>query len=96
MTMLEFNNLHIDTKSELVWEWGYYISNFRSADKNTVLFSLGSFLAEVQYSLPENKLECIKGINSSDLPAAYSDHLQSDPFVQLVRYLDKGSHQQKI
>jgi hypothetical protein len=93
--MLEFNSYSTEKKSELLWEWGYYVTHFRNDTTNIVLFSLGSFLAEVHYTLPENTVDFIKGLGTDELPLEFFNHIKSNPFVKMVRRVDAGNHIKK-
>ncbi len=89
MTKIEFNNLNTDKKAELVWEWGYYVTQKKQENDNIIIFSLGNFLAQAKYNMPENKLECIKGINSDELnPELFLSIGKNNPFIKLVRSVD--------
>jgi hypothetical protein len=88
MTKLEFNNLSNDKKAEVVWEWGYYVTQKKEEDNNIVIFSLGNFLAQAKYTVPENKLECIKGVSTDEMNAEIFKKEKNNPFIQLVRTAD--------
>lgn len=44
MTRLEFNNLSKNKRSDIVWDWGYIISDRKTDSEKIVLFSISSFL----------------------------------------------------
>lgn len=93
MTIHEFNSCSVEKRSEFIWEWGYYLANFKTATRNTVYFSLGSFLAEVHYALPANRIEFIKGLRSEELPAELLQSRSSDPFVLAAQSLNEKDYQ---
>ena len=89
MNKTEFNNLNPEKKEELVWEWGYYVTQKIQENTNIIIFSLGNFLAQAKYNLSNNQLECIKGINSEELnPELFLSVGKNNPFLKVVRNND--------
>ena len=63
MTVSEFNNMSLEKKADFVLEWGYFVGRKKQKDKNTVIYYLGNFLAEVSYLVCETrKIEVPKNV----------------------------------
>jgi len=69
MTIEEFNALSLSRKAALVWEWGYYISNFKKEDHNLAIFSYEKFFTEIKISADDHLTLAIEAIKKEQLPA---------------------------
>ncbi|MCE3228879.1 MAG: hypothetical protein K0S32_3430 [Bacteroidetes bacterium] len=91
MTLSEFNNLEMSKKSDLVWEWGYFVSARKSGEHNIALFLIGDFFAEVFISISANKTEMINGLSHSQLHSDFIDAVKKDdPFIKAVSFFAKA------
>jgi hypothetical protein len=91
MNLAEFNNLELDKKSDLVWEWGYFVTARKSGKYNIALFLIGDFFAEVHISITENKTEMINGVSNSELHKDFLEAVvKDDPFIKAVSYFSKA------
>ncbi|MCW3077334.1 MAG: hypothetical protein JWO32_1943 [Bacteroidetes bacterium] len=96
MTLSEFNNFDLTQKSDLVWEWGHYLTSRKTETHNIVLFLVNDFLAEVHIGLTDHKTTHVKGISKTEIHPDFNTLLNNDdPFVKA--FLDKknSSSQQK-
>ena len=67
MTLKEFIKLPLSAKSDLLYEWGYFISSDKTADTNTVLYAINGFFAEERISLSTYEVIDIKAYDYKDL-----------------------------
>jgi hypothetical protein len=80
MTETEFDLLDLNRKSHLVWAWGYYITNRKLKEYNTVLFYLEGFFVEACLSLDSSKQDVIKAVSKGEVKAKY-DLLPKTNFI---------------
>jgi hypothetical protein len=64
MTLQEFNSQSLSTRSDLLYEWGFYISSHKGDGVNTVLYAINGFFAELTISLLNNNVLEIKAYES--------------------------------
>ncbi|MGZ4098323.1 MAG: hypothetical protein ACXVNM_05560, partial [Bacteroidia bacterium] len=84
MLLTEFNTLQLNKKSDLVWEWGHYLTSRKHKGHNIALFIMHYFFAEVHISLINNKTTEIKGIAKDALHPDFVNALNhDDPFVKV-------------
>ncbi|MBA3665682.1 MAG: hypothetical protein H0W61_15970 [Bacteroidetes bacterium] len=95
MTLLEFNSFDLNQKSDLVWEWGHYLTSRKKEDLNIVLFLINDFFAEVHISTSDNKTTCIVGIARKELHEDFMTTLNhNDPFVKVfLKDLSSSRHE---
>jgi hypothetical protein len=58
-TLSNFRQLELQKKSELIWEWGFYLGSIKTGDYNVVYFLLNNFFVEMQVRLSDNVTESI-------------------------------------
>lgn len=71
MTPKEFNKKNLSQKADLVWEWGYYLTNCKYGNYNVVIFSFGDFFVELCMNIRENKTERVFAMTKDELHADY-------------------------
>lgn len=92
MTLSEFNTLEPKQKSDLVWEWGHYLTSRKNETHNIVLFLISDFFAEAHITLFENKTTLINGMDKSELHPDFQNILNhEDPFVKAYIKPDSSS-----
>lgn len=92
MTRLEFNNLSKNKRSDIVWDWGYIISDRKTDSEKIVLFSISSFFVEIAFSLTDEHLTRITGLDKSELHPDYLINISDDnPFFREATFLVKPS-----
>jgi len=90
MTLTTFNNLNQKQRSDIVWDWAFYLSKRAEGDYNIVLFSINDFFAEVYINASNNITENILGISKKDLHRDFALSLNhNDPLVKAV-FLSPG------
>lgn len=67
MTISEFNKLSFSRRSDINWEWGFLITNHKSGDYNTIVFSLENFYVETKIFIPENRTVSITAIKKKQM-----------------------------
>lgn len=87
MTLNEFNALSTDKRSDIVWDWGYIISDRKTATEKKVLFSISNFFVEISFSLADEHLISIEGIAKTDLHPDYLLNIGEDnPFFRAASF----------
>ena len=88
MTRIEFNTLSKSKRSDIVWDWGYIISDRKTESEKIVLFSISSFFVEIAFSLTDEHLTRITGLDKSELHADYLINISDDnPFFRAATFL---------
>jgi len=64
MTLQEFNSQSLAKRSDLLYEWGFYISSHKGDGINTILYAIHDFFAELTISLLNNNVLEIKAYES--------------------------------
>ncbi|MCE3259973.1 MAG: hypothetical protein K0S12_1614 [Bacteroidetes bacterium] len=91
MNLTDFNSLELSKKSDLVWEWGYYVATRKTGNHNVVLFLVSDFFAEVHITLADNKTEMIKGVSHADLHSDFIGAVKKDdPFIKAISSISKA------
>jgi hypothetical protein len=67
MTLKEFNSLPLLTRSDLIYEWGYFISSHKSDGVNRVLYAINGYFAEETISLHNETVIDIKAYDGKFL-----------------------------
>lgn len=67
MTLNEFNELSPQRRSDIVWEWGFFITREKKGSQTTILFSLNDFFVKLNIKDKENTSENIIGITQQEL-----------------------------
>lgn len=78
MTRKEFNKLPIGRQSDIVWEWGYLITNHKSGNFNTIVFSVENFFVEASVFIPENRTVSIKALEKNEVNADCLKRIKED------------------
>jgi hypothetical protein len=73
MTATEFNELPINRRSDLIWEWGNFIISEKKEDHNKVLFTLEDMFVEVAFSVSDPDKRSITAVQNTDICRQYSD-----------------------
>jgi hypothetical protein len=71
MTLKEFNKLSLARRSDLVWEWAFYLTNCKYGNFNVVIFSFADFYVEMCINIRENKTERILALRADELHNDY-------------------------
>ncbi|MCE3228878.1 MAG: hypothetical protein K0S32_3429 [Bacteroidetes bacterium] len=83
MTLNEFNKMTLARKQDLIWEWGYYLTNCRYGNYNIVIFSIGDYFVEACMNISENKAERVKAVKLEELHNDYIAAISRDkPFMR--------------
>ncbi len=69
MTLIEFNKLSLKQKSDLVWEWGYFISKNKYENYTIAVFLMDNFFAEIHFDNCNNITKRVTGIAKNELQA---------------------------
>lgn len=87
MTRPEFNNLSKSKRSDIVWDWGYIISDRKTDREKIVLFSISNFFAEIAFSLTDEHLTRITGLDKNELHPDYFINMSDDnPFFRAATF----------
>lgn len=90
MTQIEFNNLSKSKRSDIVWDWGYIISDRKTDSEKIVLFSISNFFVEIAFSRTDEHLTRITGLDKSELHPDYLINISDDnPFFRAAAFLVK-------
>jgi hypothetical protein len=82
MTIRGFNKQNISHKADLVWEWGFYLTNCKYGNYNVIIFSFNDFFVEFCINIRENKTERILALTKEELHPDYISAIKrSAPFV---------------
>lgn len=81
MTLSEFNLLDNGAKGEIVWQWGYFITNYFNGDHTVALFYTFDFFAEVHISPSDNKTLFVNGLAEEQLNEDFLSKIYSDPLA---------------
>lgn len=81
MTLDEFNSLDNSAKGEIVWQWGYFITNYFNGEDTVGLFYTFDFFTEVHISPADNKTLYVKGFSEEDLTADFLSRIYNDPLA---------------
>jgi hypothetical protein len=85
MTLQEFNNLNMTKRSDLLWDWGYYVSERKTVTTKIVLFAFSNFFAEITFANGDEKTLDVQGLPALALHPDYSLTLREDnPFLRAV------------
>lgn len=85
MTLAEFNALDLDKRCDAIWEWGFYVSQNKTAGLNKVLYSLNGFFAEMVLSLENNNILDVVAFDKIDTNGIPGYLIKNDnPFVRAV------------
>lgn len=57
-------------QSDILWEWGYLITNYKKDHFNTIVFSLEDFFVEILVFVPGNRTVSVKALEKNDLDPA--------------------------
>jgi hypothetical protein len=88
-TLSNFKQLELQKKSELVWEWGFYLGNRKTPDHNILYFLLNDFFVEMQVRLSDNVTESINA--AAELDEDILSQLQyKRPLIKSARTLHPG------
>jgi hypothetical protein len=89
----EFNQLNHSQKSDIVWEWGYFITNRKEGKYNVVLFMVQDFFVEVYIDLSDNETESINGISAAEVQKELLLTIdQKHPMIQALLLKPDHSH----
>ncbi|MCW3072877.1 MAG: hypothetical protein JWO44_2767 [Bacteroidetes bacterium] len=93
MTISEFNNLSMSRRSDLIWEWGYLVTNHKTGDHNTIVFSFEDFFVEIGVFIPENRTLSIIAVQRKQLnPAILQKMKTSNPiFNRIISHLKRSA-----
>ncbi len=80
MTLIEYNNLSISQRLDLVWEWGYFITKSKFENTITVIFFMDGFFVEVCLNVRENKTELVQGISTDEMKSKFSSPIYNQHF----------------
>lgn len=67
MTLQEFNAQPLATRSDLLYEWGFFINSHKSDGFNTVLYAINGFFAEEKILMLTNTVIEIKAYTGKQL-----------------------------
>jgi hypothetical protein len=88
-TLSNFKQLELQKKSELVWEWGFYLGNRKTSYNNILYFLLNDFFVEVQVRLSDNVTESINA--RAELDEEILSQLQyKRPLIKSARTLHQS------
>lgn len=92
MTRIEFNTLSKSKRSDMVWDWGYIISDRKTNSEKIVLFSISDFFVEIAFSLTDEHLTSITGLDKRELHPDYLVNISDDnPFFRAAAFLVEPS-----
>jgi hypothetical protein len=67
MTLQEFNTLPLSRKADILYEWGFFISNEKCTDVNKILYAINGYFAEEHISVITNQVIDIKAFTVKEL-----------------------------
>ena len=67
MTLTDFNKLNTIQKSDMVWEWGYFITKNKYEDFTIAIFYMTGFYIKMRISIKDNKTEDVLGLTKEQL-----------------------------
>lgn len=84
MNLSEFNTLDLNKKSDLVWEWGHYLTSRKTQTHNIIIFAVNDIFVEVHIDLFTAVTTEINGITKNNIPPEFLSDLNHDnPFVKM-------------
>jgi hypothetical protein len=80
MTLTKFNALPIHQRSDMLWEWAYYITSIRTEKTNIIIFSMEDFFIKAEIALNGNKTLTIEAVTLEELEDQRMKIMVTDPF----------------
>jgi hypothetical protein len=84
MTITDFNQLELNKRCDLIWEWGFFLSRAKHGEVSRVLYSLNDYLVEVRYNLIDNKIIDAQAFAKSKLQKGEFEINFQNPFLRMA------------
>lgn len=85
MTVKGFNELSLRLKTDIVWEWAFFITNCLRESYNMALFAYSDFFIEIRLNPQTNKTEAALGLSREEFLNRYRDIVprldKNNPFL---------------
>jgi hypothetical protein len=91
MNLTDFNTLSLQRRSDIIWEWAYYINKQKNEEINTVLFAAFDFFAEVTMRISDNHITEIRGFSREEFVKKHPYICkEGNPFLSFILNADQS------
>jgi len=85
MNLIHFNSLSPNQQTDIVWEWGFYITSLKDEKNTRAIFLLSDFLVEIIYVRADNSTLSIKGLKiSKENEHFVSQNVFNNPLLKVL------------